>query len=632
MKKIILSTVMLLGITALAAQTSPVKFAYLSDIHLSVDSPKIDNLELCIEDINSREDIQFTMLGGDITEFGADHEIALAKSILDKFRMPYYLVAGNHDAKWSESGCNTFKKVFGYEQFEIEAGGIKFLGSNCGPNMRMAPALLPHESLVWLDSIAKATPPDQPVIFVNHFPQDTSILNYFQVINTLKQCNIQMLIGGHWHQNRILDYEGVPGILGRSPDKGKEIGYNVITIENGVFSVREKIVMDKNGNKVSVEGEPWFSLKLTDKPKYKPAVSSDGNPYGLPDDYPFINFSVNDKYDNVKTIWRHQDEGDIGDGAVISGKYVVYANASGVVKALDAVSGRQLWSFTTDGKVFSTPAVAGNRVIIGSTDNNIYCLNLKKGKLLWKYKCDKSVLATPVIQDGIAFCGSSDHIFRAIDLKTGKLVWQYADVKGFVECKPFIDREQIVFGDWGNTLYSLDPATGALQWKWSTKGSRMLSPAAVYPVKANGKIFIVTPERKTYAIDAKTGRQVWSAPGGRESIALSVDGSRIFVKNMFSRMHAFSTEGDSANELWRKFVEGQGYEIAPTPCASTIADGREVIFMPTDKGNLFCLDAADGSTVWIHKVSVALINSIVVLPDRELLVSTMDGVVTKLRY
>ena len=140
MKRCFLLSLFLSVALLASAQTTPVKFAYLSDIHICEGSPRIDNLLRCIADINSQPDIQFTMLGGDITEFGADHEIAMTKEMLDQLEHPYWIVAGNHDAKWSESGCNTFAKVFGYEQFDFEAGGIRFLGCNSGPNMRMAPA------------------------------------------------------------------------------------------------------------------------------------------------------------------------------------------------------------------------------------------------------------------------------------------------------------------------------------------------------------------------------------------------------------------------------------------------------------------------------------------------------------
>lgn len=629
MKKTLLSLIALASVCSLAAQTSPIRFAFLTDVHLSMGSQHIANLEKCIADINSRDDIQFTMFGGDITEFGNDEEIIMAKGVIDKLEKPYYIVAGNHDAKWSESGCNTFARVFGYEQFEFEKGGIKFIGCNCGPNMRMAPALLPHETLVWLDSIARSTPPEQPVILVNHYPQDTSMLNYFQVMNAVKQCNVQMLIGGHWHSNNVLNYEGVPAVLGRAPDRGKQIGYNIFDIADGKISVHERIIVDKQGEPCSQEGEPWFTMEMSSKPLYEPDKKAlADNKFGLPHNFPFVKFDVNEKYPQVTTVWEHQDEGDIGCGATMAGKYVLYDNTKGIIKALDSSTGNEVWRFATRGKTFSTPAVSGNRVVVGSSDGYIYCLSLKEGKLLWKFKCSKSVLASPVILNGIAYCGTSDHIFRAIRIKDGKLVWQFDRVKGFVECKPYIDKEQVVFGDWGNTLYSLNPKTGELQWTWTVNGSRMLSPAAVYPVKANGKIFFVTPERKTYALDAATGKQLWRGDGGRESIALSVDKSKIYVKNMFGKMHAFSTTADDCQTVWEAKIPGMGYEIGPTPCA---CEGDNV-FMPTDKGNLYCLSAADGSVKWVHKISVALINNIVPLPGHKLLLSTMDGIVTILQY
>ena len=636
MKRFLLPLLTLMITWSAAAQPvvpaqAPVKFAYLSDIHICAGNPRIDNLLRCIADINSQPDIQFTILGGDITEFGADEEIAMTKEMLDQLDHPYWIVAGNHDAKWSESGCNTFAKVYGYEQFDFEAGGVKFLGCNSGPNMRMAPALLPHESLVWLDSIMTATPKNQPVVFVNHYPQDTSILNYFQVLNTLKKGNIQLLIGGHWHMNRELNYEGVPGILGRSPDRGKEVGYNIMEFKDGVFSVYERILVDKDGQVVTPRnGKPWYTQRFTDTPQYEPDQAAvRDNPHGLPLDYPFLKFDVNREYPQVTEVWRSQDEGDIGCGAVPAGRYVLYANEAGVVKALDARTGREVWRFATEGKVFSTPAVWRKRVVIGSTDGFIYCLSLRNGKLRWRYRCGKSVLASPVIRKGIAYVGSSDHVFRALKVRSGKLRWAHEGIAGFVECKPYVDAEQVVFGDWANTLYSLDPRTGALQWTWQTKGSRMFSPAAVYPVKAQGKIFLVTPERKTYALDARTGEQLWVHPGGRESIALSPDGKTIYVKTMFDSVQAYETSSDGPVLRWEAHP-GFSYEIAPTPCACS-ADGR-LVFVPTDKGNLFCLNAQDGSVVWKHKISVALLNSIVPLPGNQLLVATMDGVVTLLQY
>ena len=246
-----------------------------------------------------------------------------------------------------------------------------------------------------------------------------------------------------------------------------------------------------------------------------------------------MDFSHNPE-SRVYSEWRVQDGSDIGCGAVTDEKcdHVVYADEAGLVTCLRMNNGRKEWSVQLPGKIFSTPAIQDNKVVVGCCDGGVYCLNLKNGKQIWSVMCGKSVLGSPTIFDNNVFIGSSDGIFRAMRLKDGKSVWSYGDIKGFVECKPFVDRQQVVFGSWGNTLYSLSPSRGTLQWKWETQGSRMYSPAAVWPVKSDGKIFIVTPERKFYAIDARTGRTSFEGEGGRESIGLSADGKEFYVKTM----------------------------------------------------------------------------------------------------
>ncbi len=197
-----------------------------------------------------------------------------------------------------------------------------------------------------------------------------------------------------------------------------------------------------------------------------------------------------------------------------------YANTAGVVKALDAKNGSLIWSYKTGGKIFSTPAVSKGRLVVGCTDGYIYCLDTKGG-LVWKVKAEKSVLPAPAIYKEIVYIGASDGVFRALRLKDGSEVWRYSGIKGFVEAKAYVDDEGVYIGDWRNTFYAFNPKTGALLWTWTNKKqNRMLSPAAVWPVKAHGKVFIVTPERVVYALNAADGKELWSANGGREAIGL----------------------------------------------------------------------------------------------------------------
>ena len=97
--------------------------------------------------------------------------------------------------------------------------------------------------------------------------------------------------------------------------------------------------------------------------------------------------------------------------------------------------------------------------VFGSADHHIYGLNAKNGKLLWKVKANAAVLGATTIAGKTAYIGASDGAFRAIDIKTGKVNWTYNKVKDYIETKPLVIDNKVIFGAWDNTLYALNTKT-----------------------------------------------------------------------------------------------------------------------------------------------------------------------------
>ena len=446
----------------------------------------------------------------------------------------------------------------------------------------------------------------------------------------IKRAGVRFEIGGHWHQNRVLDYDGIPAVLGRSSmtDRDKPAGYNVFLLYPDRVTVSERRLFPHS----AVQFGPWYERTLA---PVKDTVRYDAD--GLPASYPWMRYDVNNRYPMVREIWKKHEGGNVAAGFARSGGKAWYTTASGAVRCIRIKDGKLLWSKDFPGKIFSTPAVSGKYLVFGCTDGNIYALDARNGTVRWAVKAAKSVLGSPVIFGKKVFVGASDGCFRALDLKTGRAVWTFDGVEGFVECRPWVDAEQVVFGSWANRLYSLSTETGALQWVWQCKRpSRMYSPAATWPVKSAGRIFIAVPDRKVYAIDAATGEELFAADGGREAIGLSPDGKRVYAKTMWNTSYAFPADvavpADGVlpreEECWR-VVNGAHYEIGP----SAIAECGGMVITPTDKGNLFALDSRDGSLLWYHKISVALVNPVETWKERgcvRILASTMDGVVTLL--
>src|SRR5688572_20855626 len=100
MKKLLSLFINLFVSVFIFVQDGTITFVHLSDTHIG-SGTGADDLRRTVNDINANPDIQFMVISGDITEFGSDEEIKLAKQILDSLNKPWHIIPGNHDSNWS---------------------------------------------------------------------------------------------------------------------------------------------------------------------------------------------------------------------------------------------------------------------------------------------------------------------------------------------------------------------------------------------------------------------------------------------------------------------------------------------------------------------------------------------------
>lgn len=87
-----------------------------------------DELRIFVKNINNRNDIDFVIHDGDISEYGYTKEFLWTRDILDKLNVPYVALIGNHDCLGT--GCDSYNAVFGPTNFGFVAGNIKFVCVN----------------------------------------------------------------------------------------------------------------------------------------------------------------------------------------------------------------------------------------------------------------------------------------------------------------------------------------------------------------------------------------------------------------------------------------------------------------------------------------------------------------------
>lgn len=588
--------------------TGTFRFAQLTDLHLTPNNPAAtEDLRRSVEQINATDNIDFVLITGDLTEEGDRTTMLKLKSILDLLKVKYYIVLGNHETKWSDSGCTAFSEIFGGERFEFEHKGFLFLGFNSGPLMRMAYGHVVPQDITWMKQTMEKAGKEMPVILVTHYPMlEGDVDNWYDVTDAVRPYNIRSFIGGHYHRNRDLRYDGIPGILTRSNlrDKDSINGYGIFDVTSDSIVIYEQRI-----------GEPmkrWTALSLT-KAYY------DRN--GKADKYP--DFTVNGQYPQVEEEWTVQTGVGIYSSPAVYQNKVYVADDMGFLTCYTLKNGKKVWNFKSGNRIVGTPDVADGIVVFGSADKNIYGLNAQSGKLLWKVNARGPVLGAVTIANGVAYVGASDNTFRAIDIRSGKVLWAYTEVKGYIETKPLVEGNKVIFGAWDNTLYALDKANGKELWKWTGGLTRMhFSPAAVWPAAANGKVFITDPQRAMTAIHLETGETAWRTFQSqvRETIGVSADKSRVYSKTMNDSVVCYSTQGNVPREVWASNV-GFGYEHAPS--MQIEKDG--VMFSSTKEGLIFALEPLTGKVLWKHKIGNSLINTVIPISRHKVLFTATSG-------
>jgi outer membrane protein assembly factor BamB len=186
--------------------------------------------------------------------------------------------------------------------------------------------------------------------------------------------------------------------------------------------------------------------------------------------------------------WAHKASGTISSGAALTRSTAYFASYGGSVYAVDRFSGRLRWRTAVQGPsggsvpFYSTPAVSGGTLIVGGNDGSVYALDMRTGAQRWRFGAGGYVYSSAAIWHGRVFIGDFGGGFHALSLQSGHELW-----------------------------------------------SRGIGPILGSATVIDGLVYIssLRPGR-TYAFDARSGRQVWRFEDGQFS-PIVADGTSVWL-------------------------------------------------------------------------------------------------------
>ena len=100
-----------------------IKFMVISDTQRWYDET-----EKAVDFINTMDDIDFVIHAGDISDFGLKMEFVKQRDILQRLKVPFVTIIGNHDCLGT--GPSVFNLIFGENNFSFDAGEVHFVCIN----------------------------------------------------------------------------------------------------------------------------------------------------------------------------------------------------------------------------------------------------------------------------------------------------------------------------------------------------------------------------------------------------------------------------------------------------------------------------------------------------------------------
>lgn len=254
--------------------------------------------------------------------------------------------------------------------------------------------------------------------------------------------------------------------------------------------------------------------------------------------------------------------------------------ASDQVLCLDAATGKQVWSAKLPGvnnryASSATPCVAGGRCYVMGTDARVYCLDAKTGAMVWQVKTESDPKSTSassiVVQDGVAVLLAKT--LTGLDADTGDVVWTQPAVKS---------------------------------------ASDFQSPAYWHHA---GKVYLVCcGDKETHCVEPKTGRVVWTVPGGGWSTpAIVGDYMAVLTNRKKVGLLAYKLDGQAPRKLWSAGLFDRG-------ASPLIHDGFVYAFGGRSGARGICVELETGRVAWETKLPATEFSSPVLADGKLFLV------------
>ncbi len=222
----------------------------------------------------------------------------------------------------------------------------------------------------------------------------------------------------------------------------------------------------------------------------------------------------------------------------------------------------------------------------------------------------RSIISMPIVQDGVIYTMDSMSKVSAFNADTGRKLWQKTfEQKG--ETKNISYGGGISAGP--DALYitngyghiaALSKSSGEEIWL-----TNLNTPMRGSPTFADGRVFALTHDNQTYALDANDGNILWSEVGISENAGLVGAASPAVIGNTviaaYSSGEIYAMRVENGRVLWSDTLNTQGRLTAMATLRDidghpVVYDGK--VYAISHSGRMVSIDLRSGVRIWEQNI------------------------------
>lgn len=235
---------------------------------------------------------------------------------------------------------------------------------------------------------------------------------------------------------------------------------------------------------------------------------------------------------------------------------------------------------------------------------NVLAINAGNGTLLWRYPEEggnRTFFAAPVISGDQLIVGDYANTLSSINRQNGAGHWTFAGATGRFIGSPLVTNGFILAPSADHYLYALNK-NGQEQWKFRANHGLWSTPALKDDV-----VYLSSMDHHLYALNVSTGRELWRVDAGSSIVHTPeiLEEGLLFIGTLASEVLAVDFDGNirwrvpSDNAVWSRPTQYNG-----------------IVYFGDLDGIIYAVNIDDGSIAWRKDLaSGAIVGSAVVIED-----------------